>query len=140
VVAEINDRHLSGEKAGQPLSSFTEMKADGSTDGGCWIYAGVYSGGVNRARRPYRGREQDEMAADWGWAWPANRRILYNRASADPQGRPWSERKKLVWWDEDAGAWTGHDVPDFPVSKRPDDPGDPSRGGAAALSGTDAFT
>src|SRR5699024_4761665 len=56
VLAEINGRHLSGEKAGQPLSSFTEMKADGSTDGGCWIYAGVYSGGVNRARRRTPGR------------------------------------------------------------------------------------
>ena len=39
--------------------------------------------------------------AEWGWAWPANRRVLYNRASADPEGKPWSERKKLVWWDAD---------------------------------------
>src|SRR5699024_6411365 len=174
VLAEINGRHLEGERAGRPLSSFSEMRGDGSTDGGCWIYAGVYADGINQARRRTPGRDQDEIAADWGWAWPANRRILYNRASADPQGRPWSERKKpvwredgaaarngpdrtdshaanrqgrpgsqrkkLVWWDEDAGAWTGHDVPDFPATKRPDDPGDPSRGGAAALSGTDAFT
>jgi formate dehydrogenase major subunit len=85
------------------------------------------------------GQEQDETAADWGWAWPANRRILYNRASADPEGRPWSERKKWVWWDEESGTWTGKDVPDFPATKRPDDPGDPSKGGAAALAGTDAF-
>ena len=140
VLAEINGRHLSGEKAGQPLSSFNEMKADGSTDGGCWIYAGVYADGVNQARRRTPGSEQDEIAAEWGWAWPANRRILYNRASADPQGRPWSERKKLVWWDEEAGRWTGDDVPDFPITKRPDDPGDPDAGGAAALAGNDAFT
>ncbi|ATG55429.1 formate dehydrogenase [Brachybacterium ginsengisoli] len=139
VLAEINGRHLDGERAGRPLSSFAEMRADGSTDGGCWIYAGVYADGVNQARRRPATPEQGEIAAEWGWAWPANRRVLYNRASADPEGRPWSERKKLVWWDEEAGTWTGDDVPDFPLTKRPDDPGDPERGGAAALSGTDAF-
>ena len=60
------------------------------------------------------------MAPEWGWAWPANRRILYNRASADPEGRPWSERKKYIWWDEQDGTWTGEDVPDFQPDKRPD--------------------
>ena len=139
VLAEINGRHIAGEKAGQPLASFGEMKDDGTTIGGCWIYSGVYADGVNRARKRTLGQEQDETAADWGWAWPANRRILYNRASADPEGRPWSERKKWVWWDEESGTWTGKDVPDFPATKRPDDPGDPSKGGAAALAGTDAF-
>ena len=68
---------------------------DGSTAGGCWIYTGVYADGVNQAARRKPGREQDWVAAEWGWAWPANRRILYNRASADPEGRPWSERKAL---------------------------------------------
>src|SRR5699024_8072488 len=57
------------------------------------------------------GHEQDEMAHQWAWAWPANRRILYNRASADLEGNPWSERKKLVWWDEDQGRWTGRESP-----------------------------
>ncbi|GAA1490319.1 formate dehydrogenase major subunit [Brachybacterium sacelli] len=140
VLAEINGHHLRGERAGQPLNGFAEMESDGSTAGGCWIYSGVYADGVNQARRRTPGAEQDEIAAEWGWAWPANRRILYNRASADAEGRPWSERKKLVWWDEARGAWTGHDIPDFPVTKRPDDPGDPTRGGVAALAGTDAFT
>ena len=60
------------------------------------------------------------MAPEWGWAWPANRRMLYNRASADPAGKPWSERKRYVWWDEDEGTWTGEDVPDFQPDKRPD--------------------
>jgi formate dehydrogenase major subunit len=60
------------------------------------------------------------VAPEWGWAWPANRRILYNRASADPSGKPWSDRKAYVWWDEEHGTWTGHDVPDFEASKRPD--------------------
>ena len=65
-------------------------------------------------RRP--GQEQTEVALDWGWAWPMNRRLLYNRASADPDGKPWSERKRYVWWDEDRGTWAGDDVPDFPTT------------------------
>jgi formate dehydrogenase major subunit len=105
---------------GRALSAFTELKADGSTACGCWIYCGCYAGEVNQvARRRPRG-EQSWVASEWGWAWPANRRILYNRASADPDGRPWSERKRYVWWDEQAGEWTGEDVPDFPKTKRPD--------------------
>ncbi|RFU21323.1 formate dehydrogenase [Geodermatophilus marinus] len=105
---------------GRTLSSYTEMKDDGSTTGGCWIYTGVYADEVNQSARRKPGREQDYVAAEWGWAWPLNRRTLYNRASADPEGRPWSERKKYVWWDEDAGEWTGVDVPDFEKGKRPD--------------------
>jgi formate dehydrogenase major subunit len=105
---------------GRALPAFTELEADGSTACGCWIYCGCYAGEVNQvARRRPRG-EQSWVAGEWGWAWPANRRILYNRASADPEGRPWSERKRYVWWDEQAGEWTGEDVPDFPKTKRPD--------------------
>jgi formate dehydrogenase major subunit len=59
------------------------------------------------------------VASEWGWAWPANRRILYNRASADPAGRPWSERKAYVWWDAATGSWTGKDVPDFVADMEP---------------------
>jgi len=116
VLAEINGTGPDGA----PLSSYTELKADGSTTSGCWIYTGVYADGVNQAARRKPGSEQDWVAAEWGWAWPANRRTLYNRASADPEGKPWSERKAYVWWDEEAGRWTGHDVPDFEVTKRPD--------------------
>jgi formate dehydrogenase major subunit len=104
---------------GDPLSSYTELKDDGSTACGCWIYCGVYKDGVNQAARRKPWTEQNWVAAEWGWAWPANRRILYNRASADPDGKPWSERKALVWWDEDQGKWVGHDVPDFTVDKAP---------------------
>ena len=104
---------------GRALSSFSELKSDGSTACGCWIYCGCYADEVNQpARRRPRG-EQNWVAGEWGWAWPANRRILYNRASADPDGRPWSQRKRYVWWDEQAGEWTGEDVPDFPKTKPP---------------------
>jgi len=115
VLAEVNG---SGPD-GAPLSGFAGLKDDGSTASGCWIYAGVYANGVNQAARRKPGSEQSWVAPEWGWAWPANRRILYNRASADPSGRPWSERKAYVWWDEEAGQWTGHDVPDFQVTKPP---------------------
>ena len=114
-------REINGFDAGGRLvSGFGELKADGSTSCGCWIYSGVYAEGVNQAARRRPGAEQSWVAPEWGWAWPANRRILYNRASADPEGRPWSETKKLVWWDEGAGEWTGLDAPDFERHKRPD--------------------
>ena len=99
----------------------------------------MYADGVNQAARRKPGSEQNWIAADWGWAWPANRRILYNRASADPDGKPWSERKALVWWDAEQGTWTGHDVPDFVPDKAPDyEPPDDATG-PAALSGRDPF-
>ena len=139
VLREINGQHLSGEKAGQMLSSFVEMKADGSTAGGCWIYTGVYTGGVNQAARRKPGSEQSWVAPEWGWAWPMNRRILYNRASADPDGKPWSERKAYVWWDEAAGKWTGHDVPDFQVTKAPSFRPEPGATGPDGLAGDDPF-
>jgi formate dehydrogenase major subunit len=71
--------------------------------------------------------------------WPYNRRVLYNRASADPEGRPWSERKKLVWWDADKGEWTGYDNPDFEKTKPPDYVPPEGAVGPAALHGDDPF-
>ena len=135
VLAEINGWGADG----QPLSSYEQLHDDGSTACGCWIYCGVYAGGVNQASRRKPAREQNWIANEWGWAWPANRRILYNRASADPDGRPWSERKALVWWDEEEAKWTGHDVPDFSASKSPWHRPPPEARGPEALSGTDAF-
>lgn len=124
---------------GRPVSGFAELKDDGSTACGCWIYSGCFKDGVNQTARRRPDREQHWVAPDWGWAWPANRRILYNRASADPEGRPWSERKRYVWWDEEQRQWTGYDVPDF-VKDRPPSYR-PPRGarGTAAISGDDAF-
>jgi len=136
VLMEINGYDVETRK---PLSTFTEMKSDGTTLGGCWIYAGVYKDGVNQAARRKPGREQSWVAPEWGWAWPANRRILYNRASADPDGKPWSERKAYVWWDEDAGEWTGHDVPDFEKGKAPSYRPAEGASGVAAIAGDDPF-
>ena len=139
VMKEINGFYTSGDKAGEPLDNFNQMKADGSTAGGCWIYAGVYAGGVNRAALRVPGDQQDEMAQKWAWAWPANRRILYNRASADLEGKPWSERKKLIWWDEDETKWVGKDTPDFPIDRAPNAKTEKGVFGPDALAGDDPF-
>jgi formate dehydrogenase major subunit len=139
VLMEINGYEI---ETGRPLSSFTEMKDDGSTLGGCWIYTGVFKDGVNQAARRKPGSEQSWVAPEWGWAWPANRRLLYNRASADLEGRPWSERKAYVWWDPDKGEkgeWTGHDVPDFERTKPPSYRPPKGASGVEALAGTDPF-
>ena len=116
VLAEINGH----DESGKPIVAYKDLKADGSTSSGCWIYCGVFAEGINQAarRKPYW--EQKYAQPEWGWAWPANRRMLYNRASADPEGKPWSKRKELVWWDPEQQRWTGHDVPDFDESTPPD--------------------
>jgi formate dehydrogenase major subunit len=139
VLAEINGYRWTGPDAREPLSSYTELRADGSTTSGCWIYTGVYADGVNQAANRVPGGGPGRSQAQWGWAWPANRRILYNRASAAPDGKPWSERKKWVWWDAEHGRWTGDDVPDFVPDRAPGSRPDPDLGGPAALAGDDAF-
>jgi formate dehydrogenase major subunit len=135
VLAEINGRGPDGRQ----LSAYTELADDGSTACGCWIYCGVRAEGINQAARRTPWRQQNWVAAEWGWTWPANRRVLYNRASADPDGRPWSQRKALVWWDGARGRWTGEDVPDFVADRPPSF--QPPRGarGVDAISGVDAF-
>jgi len=121
-------------KKGQPIASFAQLTDDGKTTSGCWIYTGVTVESpdgtlINKAasRKPADGT--DYLAHGWGFAWPANRRILYNRASADLHGKPWSEKKKLIWWDPAApgakpedkpGKWVGLDVPDFNAFLAPD--------------------
>src|SRR3954449_6087984 len=124
---------------GKALSGYLELKDDGSTTSGCWIYSGVYADEVNQAARRKPGREQGPVPSEWGWSWPMNRRLLYNRASADPEGRPWSERKKYVWWDEEAGKWVGDDVPDFEATKRPDYVPPEDAKAQDAIAGTDPF-
>src|SRR5437899_636987 len=112
ILQEINGYTLPDRKL---VSGFTELQADGSTACGCWIYSGVFpQPGENKAK----GRSAKGFYGHgWGFAWPADRRILYNRASARPDGTPWSERKKLIWWDGQEQAWTGLDVPDFTKTK-----------------------
>jgi formate dehydrogenase major subunit len=135
VLAEINGRDADGA----PLRSFAQLKDDGSTACGCWIYCGSYADGVNQPARRRPGREQSWVAPEWGWSWPANRRLLYNRASADPQGRPWSERKRYVWWDAERGRWTGEDVPDIGLQTAPDYLPPPGARADLALPGSRPF-
>jgi formate dehydrogenase major subunit len=135
VLQEINGFDADGNH----LPGYTALKADGSTSSGCWIYCGCYADGVNQTARRKPGSEQSWVAPEWAWAWPLNRRILYNRASADPDGNPWSERKRYVWWDAEQSKWTGHDVPDFKATMAPDY--EPADGATAedALRGDEPF-
>jgi formate dehydrogenase major subunit len=127
-------------KKGQPLPGFPAIKDDGSTACGNWIYSGVYpeEGKNLAARREKATTPGDYMNHNWGFAWPANRRILYNRASADASGKPWSEKKKLIWWDPEQKKWVGGDVPDFKADLAPDSP-KLKEGPFRGLGGLDAF-
>ena len=116
ILKEINGYTIAD---GNHVPSFSDLKDDGSTACGCWIYTGVFPAPGNNRARSRKRTPGNYTNPDWCWAWPANRRMLYNRASADPEGRPWSERKKYVWWDEQAKRWTGLDTPDFEPDKPP---------------------
>jgi formate dehydrogenase major subunit len=121
-------------KKGQAISTFAHLTDDGKTASGCWIYTGVVTETpdgqlTNKAAARKPADSADYLGHGWGFSWPANRRILYNRASANLQGKPWSERKKLIWWDPKApgakpedkpGKWVGLDVPDFNAFLAPD--------------------
>jgi formate dehydrogenase major subunit len=115
IIGEINGYRTADRTL---VSGYKELNSNGSTACGCWIYSGVMPApNENKARnRQPKGR----YGHGWGYAWPSDRRILYNRASARPDGKPWSERKALVWWDADQKKWTGHDNPDFTQDKAPD--------------------
>jgi formate dehydrogenase major subunit len=142
VLMEING-YRPGEAAphtGRPrlVTGFSELKDDGTTACGCWIYSGVFpEPSRNRARE--RKLTDNPLQPEWGFAWPDNRRVLYNRASADPDGRPWSQRKKLVWWDEKSLCWVGLDRPDFDPEKPPDYRPPPGAKGMAAIAGNQPF-
>jgi formate dehydrogenase major subunit len=118
-----------------PVKHFGELKNDGSTSCGCWIYSGVFDGENKANARNAKGR----YGHGWGYAWPLDRRILYNRASARPDGKPWSERKALVWWDEEKREWVGHDVADFTRGKAPDYVPTADQGGDEAIPGNAPF-
>jgi formate dehydrogenase major subunit len=140
ILKEINGYYSA--EPGKHLAGFSDLKDDGSTTCASWIYCGVYPApDDNRAanRQPDSPGTPGAAHLGWAWSWPANRRIMYNRASADPEGRPWSERKKYVWWDQDKKQWVGYDVPDFPLDKPPTDKGKPGATGMDALPGTAPF-
>ncbi|MBI2553756.1 MAG: formate dehydrogenase, partial [Candidatus Rokubacteria bacterium] len=121
------------------LKGFIQLRDDGLTACGDWIYGGIYpEEGKNLAARRERTKEGDYLAHEWGFVWPANRRILYNRCSADPSGKPWSEKKKLIWWDAEQKKWVGLDVPDFGLAMAPDAPR-AKEGPLKGISGIDAF-
>jgi formate dehydrogenase major subunit len=124
---------------GKHVPGFAALADDGSTTCASWIYSGVFPApdrnlAANKQPDP---PGQRGAQLNWGYAWPANRRVLYNRASADPSGKPWSERKKWVWWD--GTKWTGYDVPDFAATKPPTAKAIPGGIGLDAHSGTDPF-
>jgi formate dehydrogenase major subunit len=109
-------------KKGQQLPGFAWLKDDGTTACGNWIYSGCWTEAGNQLLR--RGTEDPSglgVYQNWAWSWPANRRVLYNRASCDPAGKPWDATRKQVWWNESAQAWMGNDVPDFKPDSKPKD-------------------
>src|SRR5512139_2651905 len=149
VLKEINGYTWADNK---PLPTFANLKEDGSTACGAWIYTGIIpeEGKNNAARR----KGDNWISPNWGFAWPANRHIMYNRASADSNGRPWSERKKLVYWDPTADSGTkdadGKPVPgkwvcpagdgiDFALTKAPGSAGRDNGIGFDWLGGNDPF-
>ena len=140
-VAEAVMREINGYTIGdgKPVDGYTSLEADGTTACGCWIYSGVYANGENLAARRRPASDKYHYGPDWGFAWPSNRHILYNRAAADPEGKPWSDRKALVWWDEAKQSWTGYDEPDFVKPKRPDYRAPDDAQGLDTISGDDPF-
>ncbi len=121
------------------LQHIKDLKNDGSTACGAWIYCGVFPD--DHHNRAVERNPKDALGHGWGFAWPNDCRIIYNRASARPDGKPWSERKKLVWWDEQKKQWTGLDNPDYEKETPPNAPANIEEGeGTAALGGARPFT
>jgi formate dehydrogenase major subunit len=136
VLREINGWSSRNHKQ---LGHISDLNNDGSTACGAWIYCGVFPE-ENRNRANERD-SQDLLGHGWGFAWPNDCRIIYNRASARPDGSPWSERKKLVWWDQSKQEWTGLDNPDYDKKIPPKAPADIHGGrGVEALGGAKPFT
>ena len=131
VAKEINGRALkditdekTGQtiKAGQQLPGFAMLKDDGSTLCGMWLYSGSWTEAGPLLQR--HGTEDPSglgIYPNWAWSWPANRRVMYNRASCDLNGKPWDPERPQVWWSETAQKWVGNDVPDFKPDSHPKD-------------------
>jgi formate dehydrogenase major subunit len=109
-------------KAGQQLPSFAWLKDDGTTACGNWIYSGSWTeAGPQLARRGTDDPSGLGVYPNWAWSWPVNRRVLYNRASCNPEGKPWDPDRSQIWWNETAQKWVGNDVPDFKPDSNPKD-------------------
>ena len=109
-------------KAGQQLPGFAWLKDDGTTLAGNWLYSGSWTEAGAMIQR--RGTDDPSglgIYPNWAWSWPANRRVLYNRASCDLNGKPWDPSRRQVWWDESKQSWVGNDVPDFKADSAPKD-------------------
>ncbi len=107
-------------KRGQQVPGFAWLKDDGTTSCGNWIYSGCWTeAGPQLARRGTEDPSGQGIYPNWAWSWPANRRVLYNRASCDASGKPWDAERKQVWWNEAAQLWVGNDVPDFKADSHP---------------------
>jgi formate dehydrogenase major subunit len=122
-LADVEDK-ASGQivKAGQQVPGFAFLRDDGSTLCGNWIWSGSWTeaGPLTQRRNP------DDPSGlgihpNWGWSWPMNRRVLYNRASCDVSGKPWDPARRQIWWNEAQKRWVGHDVPDFKADSAPPD-------------------
>ena len=109
-------------KSGQQLPGFAWLKDDGTTSCGNWIYSGSWTeAGPQLARRGTEDPSGLGIYPNWAWSWPANRRVLYNRASCDLEGKPWDPSRRQVWWNEASQKWVGNDVPDFKPDSHPKD-------------------
>jgi formate dehydrogenase major subunit len=121
----LKDLPESGLKAGDLVTKVADLKPDGSTSSGAWLYAGIFAGGKNLSKR--RDSQSDPgnlgIYPGFAWTWPNNMRVLYNRASCDRHGKPYPGSKPIVWWDDSAKKWTGYDLPDVPkMTDGPDTP------------------
>src|SRR5271165_4192794 len=122
-LAEITDEKTGVSlKPGQQLPGFAMLRDDGSTMCGNWLYSGSWTEAGPMLQR--RGTEDPSglgIYPNWAWSWPANRRVLYNRASCDLSGKPWDPSRKQIWWNETAQKWVGNDVPDFKPDSKPEE-------------------
>jgi formate dehydrogenase major subunit len=123
-LADLTDPAGSGAslKTGQQLPGFAWLKDDGTTLSGNWLYCGSWTEAGNQMAR--RGTDDPSglgIYPNWAWSWPANRRVMYNRASCDTSGKPWDPSRRQIWWSEATAKWGGNDVPDFKVDSKPAD-------------------
>jgi formate dehydrogenase major subunit len=121
-LADLTDPTGQSIKAGQQVPGFAWLKDDGTTLCGNWLYSGSWTEAGNQMAR--RGTEDPSglgIYPNWAWSWPANRRVMYNRASCDTSGKPWDAERRQIWWNDAAGKWVGNDVPDFKADSKPSD-------------------